>query len=1012
MGHLSWKTLYYIADAEAVDGLPASNKEIKTFSNTVKGQHMLTNMTPCEACAMGKAHRNKFKSTLTRPSASHPLHTVSADLAGPVEVEGNEDIIDVIGTQKYVSVILDEYSRMLFVKILSNKSGTAQHLIEWIPKAESQTNRRLVNFRSDGGGEYTSTLITKYLTERGVDVKTTSVHTPQHNGKAERAIRTIFEVARAMLIHAQLDDVFWGYATMAAVYLLNRRIVYNNNPKKTPYEIWTGEKPNLSHLKVWGCDAFVHRTQDPDKFDKTERRAVKCIFLGYSQEKMHAYIFYNPEDMSVIVRRDACFYEQCFTAGRYPWSYRSNEDDSTASNNAKNKQNSNNNESQGNGGVELVYLQPFDKEVLADARKSQTALDRLLLDIPLQLQNSAPDQTRERRPPTYYGKIDPSDLYAPDLTRAYGIKENQRFAYVNLILEDSGLDNMSLGRVLHLTHDALAFAATAAQKEPKSFKQAMNSRNWQDWKAAADKEMSAIEEQKTYVLVKRSDVPRNTPVITSKWVFKIKYDSQGNISTYKARLVARGFEQREGIDYNETFSPTIKYRSLRLMQALAAALGYCVRQIDIGNAFLYGTLKETIYMEQPEGYSKDPKNYVCKLVKALYGTKQAPREWNATLHTFITKDLGMKSCLHDPCVYVKQSQSKRVILISVYVDDCTLAHSPLDTKEMMVMKGKIENRFKTKDLNESEWLLGMHITRNEKQTAMKIDIERYIERMLSKFNMEETQIYPETTPMEAWSRLSKDQSPKNDTEKVRMESQRNNMKGIDFRAVVGSLLYASLAARPDITYSVSQISMFASNPGLKHWKAAERILRYLKGTKGRALVHQKTVGDIDISTYQPKIEAYSDSDHAGDNDTRRSTTGFIIYVDGNAVSWTSKRQSSVALSSCEAEYMALAETAKEILWLRYLLEEMICHPLSNPAILYCDNQAAINSTKNDMNHGRMKHIDYRFHFIRECIQNGFIEIKWVPTRAQHADIFTKPLPKNKFLEISEMIMKSNAANSK
>jgi hypothetical protein len=206
--------------------------------------------------------------------------------------------------------------------------------------------------------------------------------------------------------------------------------------------------------------------------------------------------------------------------------------------------------------------------------------------------------------------------------------------------------------------------------------------------------------------------------------------------------------------------------------------------------------------------------------------------------------------------------------------------------------------------------------------------------------------------------------------------------------------------------------MFASNPGLKHWKAAERILRYLKGTKGRALVHQKTVGDIDISTYQPKIEAYSDSDHAGDNDTRRSTTGFIIYVDGNAVSWTSKRQSSVALSSCEAEYMALAETAKEILWLRYLLEEMICHPLSSPAILYCDNQAAINSTKNDMNHGRMKHIDYRFHFIRECIQNGFIEMKWVPTRAQHADIFTKPLPKNKFLEISEMIMKSDAANSK
>jgi len=1044
MGHLGWKNIYHLASSEAITGLPMSHSLLKSYATKISGSHMLTSTCPCDPCARAKGHRQPFHSISRAPPAPFSLYRIFVDLSGPIHVQGQEYIVEVIGIQRYVSVIIDDYSRMLFVRIMSCKSGATSHIIDWLPQAENVTGKKLIYFHSDGGGEYMSTTLKQYLEEKGVKLLITSKHTPQHNGKAERSNRTIFEMARALLFHAHLDSVFWGYAIQCAVHILNRRIVYSNHTTKTPLELWSGIKPDVSHLRVFGCDAYVHLSQGDPKPSKLESRTIPCIFVGYSEHTINSYIFFDPTCMRTLVRRDADFFEERFTIGREG--------------------------SIGNGGD---ILESLDQVVLDDVKQSQQLLDSILLptspsstststssissnnSAPLSSSTSANNNqhtsrypSRTHRPPSGpagYGRFTLTDYYAPDLAHAFGVDPKNAYSYVMMIVEDSALDDIgvqlhcallidSIGISTTITSSSDSYACTATTSfssssrtiispqhttqhnniiiEPTNMAHAKTLPQWPMWKAAADKEMDAINEQKTWVLVKKSEVPSGSPIISSRWLFKLKYDSHGHISTYKARLVARGFQQREGIDYNETFSPTIKYRSQRLIQALAATLGYCVRQIDIGNAFLYGTLKETIYMSQPEGYIISPNDptsnneiMICKLIKSLYGTKQAPREWNTTLDDFIINTLGMKSCIHDPCVYVKSTSSHRIILLSVFVDDCTFSYSILDEAEMLALKHMMEQRFKVKDLGESEWLLGMHISRDTEKKTMSIDVERYIEKILERFNMQDC--YPHNSPALAGQKLSKDACPNNEYEKKAMEQQRTFLKGFDFRQVIGSLLYASLASRPDITYAVSQISMFSSNPGLSHWKAAERILRYLKATKYRTLTHQCSIGDIPIIEYQPRIVAYSDSDHAGDLDTRRSTTGFIIYVNGNPVSWTSKRQTSVALSSAEAEYMALAETAKEILWLRYLLCEIIGHPLLYPAILYCDNQSAIAITKNDQHHNRTKHIDYRYHFIRECVKNNYIQMEWVGTAYQHADIFTKALPDRPFAVVSEMIMKSS-----
>jgi ribonuclease HI len=310
--------------------------------------------------------------------------------------------------------------------------------------------------------------------------------------------------------------------------------------------------------------------------------------------------------------------------------------------------------------------------------------------------------------------------------------------------------------------------------------------------------------------------------------------------------------------------------------------------------------------------------------------------------------------------------------------------------EWLEYKAKFNNKYKMKDLGDAEWILGMRVKRDRKERTLHLDQEVYINKLLTKFDM--SKCNPIGTPADPSQRLTQKQSPTTKEEQEQMER-------IPYRQLIGGLLYAAISTRPDIAYAVNNLSSFLQNPGPAHWIAAKRVLRYLKGTTALGLTYNgKNQNDIHVN-------AFSDSDYGGDTDTRRSTTGFVIRINNSTISWTSKRQPTVALSSAEAEYMAISEAVQEVKWITQLLEELNYKQReSGPITLYSDNQAAIAISENDVNHTRTKHIDIRHHFVRESIKNKQIKPEWVATANQIADINTKALGGTMFMELRDKMM--------
>ena len=525
-------------------------------------------------------------------------------------------------------------------------------------------------------------------------------------------------------------------------------------------------------------------------------------------------------------------------------------------------------------------------------------------------------------------------------------------------------DNERLNRLLCLLAKAsLAEANSPEPFEPRHYKEAMADPDSDKWSAAMQEEYASLQDNKTWTLVDR---PTNQRVLPGKWVYKHKRGPNGEIVRYKARWVIRGDQQREGIDFNETFATVVKPMSYKLIFAIAAALDWEIDQMDVKTAFLYGKVEETVFMEQPTGLD-DGSPKVCKLDRALYGLKQAPRVWYNTLSDFL-QQLGFQPLDADASVFHKKG-----VIIAIYVDDLLIAGR--DRHEIDVLKKALNQRFQMSDLGPVNFYLGMTVTRDRPNRVLRLGQHSYLTKVLRDFGMEECKAA--VTPMDAaGSNLVPAPKEYTATPAVVKEYQR----------LIGSLMYAMLGSRPDIAFAVSMVSRFASNPTPEHTTAAKRILRYLRGTLDFQLTYR---GDLGALT------GYSDADWAGDKDTRRSTGGFVFNVGSGIVSWSSKRQATVALSSCESELMAETQAAKEAVWLSRFLAEVL-HQEQVTVVLHCDNQGAIALAKNDQFHARTKHIDIREKWVREAVAAGQVELQYIPTDSQLADGLTKPLPKDKF----------------
>jgi hypothetical protein len=507
--------------------------------------------------------------------------------------------------------------------------------------------------------------------------------------------------------------------------------------------------------------------------------------------------------------------------------------------------------------------------------------------------------------------------------------------------------------------------------EPCSLAEAKRGPDWLFWEKAIFEELKTLEEAGTWELV---DLPAGANLVGSKWVFRVKKDASGQVVRFKARLVAQGFSQVPGVDYFDTFAPVAKLASIRTVFAMAAKLDFELHQIDIKSAYLNGELTEdeNIFMKQPPGYpAPNSAGKVCHLLKTLYGLKQSGRRWYQKLVEILVKRLEFVRSDVDQAVFYRHGgdNGHATIIVVVHVDDCTIAASTLSL--IVAFKRQISQYVEITDLGELHWLLGIEIKRDRERRTIHLSQRSYIDSILSRYNFQD--LKPVSTPMETSTRLSTAQSPATTLEIAKM-------RDVPYLEAVGSLMYASLGTRPDISYAVQTVSRFSKNPGLTHWDAVKRIFRYLKGTADLWL---------SFGVVKENLVGYADADGSMAED-RHAISGYAFMLHGGAVSWSAKRQEVVSLSTTESEYVAVTHAAKEALWIRSLLSQLFPGKL-DPTTLFSDNQSAVALAKDHQYHARTKHIDIRFHFIRYVIENGSIRLIYCPTDDMVADTLTKAL---------------------
>ena len=510
--------------------------------------------------------------------------------------------------------------------------------------------------------------------------------------------------------------------------------------------------------------------------------------------------------------------------------------------------------------------------------------------------------------------------------------------------------------------------------EPNTIDEAMKMPEAKMWKQAADEEMLAHSTMNTWKLV---PLPEGRKTVGCKWVFRVKNKPNGTIEKFKARLVAKGFTQQPGTDFSETFAPVVRLNNLRSLLAYAIQNKLLIHQMDIITAFLHGHLQEEVYMEQPPGYVKEgQENLVCLLQRSLYGLKQSPRCWNDTFCDYM-KELGFIPLKSDCCIFKKEDP---LVFIALYVDDIIPITENIDV--MNSVKCDIARRFPVKDMGPLHYVLSISCVQDDENGRIGLCQEMYIDKLISKFGL--TDAVPVSTPSDINVTLMKHDGVSKSVDKSYYQS------------LVGSLLYVALSTRPDIQYAVSAVAKYNANPDQSHLTAAKRILRYLKQTKHLMLWYGQS---------DEKLIGYSDSDYARDVDDRHSTSGYVFILGDGAVSWYSGKQKGISTSTAQAEYVALSHATKEAVFLRQLLAEFKGNSSGDCEAITIreDNQAALAISKNPVFYSKTKHIDVCYHFTREMIADGQVELEYCQTKSMIADIFTKPVAKERFEQLRLML---------
>jgi len=892
----------------------------------------------CDTCIVCKATRTAIKKRKADPPRKphSAMDCWCVDLMGPFSTftdEGRKALCSISG-YNYALTIVDEYSRYVMISLLVGKSDATNELIKWIKQKQVKTGKSLKVLHSDGGGEFDNQVMKDFLADNGTQQSFTTPGTSEHNGVAERKNRSLETIARCMLQESNAPKELWPEALIHSADIENH-ISQGSIDGQIPYERFHSEKPvmDLRKLHVFGCDAFVMLSDDPGKFDA---RSEEGIYLGYSQEQ-HAHRVLVLSTMKEKVSRNVTFKENSFT-----------------------------------------HMKMMSPKIISIAEQKVTELssaDRKYEVSHIDLHRTFPDgRTRYRvhwkryKQPTW----EPEETLVEDCPDA--IEKYKQWA-----LTEQGQMAICLGTVIDYV-------------EPKSYSAALRHYDAPKWIAATNEELKSLMDLH---IATPAVLPPGRKALRCRWVYKVKRNEKNEIIRYKARLVVQGFLQVEGIDYSETFAPTVRLKSVKWILAVAAQNDWEIQQVDFDTAFLNAELKEDIYIQIPEGYDRTQTQpgMVLKLLKALYGLKQAPREWWKALNDLL-QSLGYHSSAIDECLYLKEVNGQRMF-IAVYVDD-TLAIYPKQLEgEWKKDKARIAARYKIKDIGDCEWILNMSVTRDRAKRTITLSQESYVDLVLSDQPM--LSLRPVKTPF-----LYSDLSIPPEGKEVRdLDTKEHSI----YRSIVGQLLYAANITRIDLSYIVGALARHVTSPCDYHLAAAKKALQYLRGTTTDVL----TLGGTPPKGKIYDIKIYADSNHAGDRVDRKSTAGWVSTMNGHPISWQSKKQSTVAVSTSEAELYGLCEAVKEALFIRQWFTHYIGF---TPVIdILGDNDGALYMADHTTDHNRTKHIEVRNFFVREHVRKREVTLRYVSTMDQLADILTKATKADVFIRLKKRLLDHNEKDS-
>ncbi|KAJ9567488.1 hypothetical protein OSB04_003454 [Centaurea solstitialis] len=858
------------------------------------------NSSLCHACQLGKHCRLPFSLSSTKTSCVFKL--IHSDL-------WTSPVISLSGFKYYV-LFLDDYSHFLWVFPLRAKSEVFSVFKTFRAYVLNQFITDIQLFQCDNGREFNNQPFLDFFKTHGIKIRFSCPYTSPQNGKAERTIRTINNTLRTSLIQASLPPKFWVEALLSSVHTFNL-LPSTTIQYKTSFEVLFGFFPTYSHLRVFGCLCYPNTS--PTSAHKLAPRSSACVYLGPSTDH-RGYHCLDLITQKVIISRHVNFDETHFPFPDFQPRPSSEDYDAFDVDDS------------------LPSLSP-----MVDSSSPSSAAGPSASVSSSQTPPTEPSGTASSPPAS--SEV-PSQPPAPAATSGHPMTTRSRTGS----LKPKQIFNLSV------TSDISPI--------PRSTAQAMCDPHW---RAAMDAEMTAILSNYTWDLVPK---PSDANIVGNRWLFRHKFDSNGRLERYKARLVAQGFSQQPGLDFDDTFSPVVKPATIRTVLSISISRNWPIHQLDVKNAFLHGDLTETVYMRQPPGYvnSSFP-DHVCRLRKALYGLKQAPRAWYHRFAVYLSS-LGFLSSKIDTSLFTYHRGSDTIYLL-LYVDDIILTASSPTLISMVI--SKLSSEFPMSDLGPLSFFLGIAPSRSK--SGLFLSQSAFAQEILARADM--VSFNPCSTPADTQTKLAIDGEPVPDPTL--------------YRSLAGALQYLTFT-RPDIAYAVQQVCLFMHDPRLPHLNALKRILRYLKGTLSYGLHIKASAVD--------RLVAYSD---AGCPTTRRSTSGFCVYLGDNLVSWSSKRHHVVSRSSAEAEYRGIANVVAETAWLRNLLLELCC-PLSRATVVFCDNVSAMYLASNPVQHQRTKHVEIDLHFVRERVAIGHVRVLHVPSAYQYADIFTKGLPTSLFLD--------------